>query len=422
MDDQTLLRKKFDIKELELNSLLEITQAINNNLPEDSLYKIYNFTLRANLSINKLALYVYEESKKVWECKTWFGTEKDYSRESLPTDFLEIRETSELANLEATEGFDEFDTIIPVIHNDRLLAFVLAGGPQTAVDNPNASTTFIQALSNIIIVAIENKKLARKQLRQEAIRKEMEIAREVQQFLFPSSLPNTKGLKVFAEYQPHFSVGGDYYDYIEMQHGAFLVCVADVSGKGVPAALLMSNFQAGLRTLARQSADLKTIVSELNFQILQSAHGENFITFFAATYDPQTRKLHYVNAGHVPPMLINHASGTVKQLKTGTLILGSFHPLPFLEVGVEEDLDEFLLFTYTDGLTETFNREQEEYGIDRLQEFLGARKSLNINELHEQLFRELEDFSGSQAHHDDITLLTLTVNRESLQQETNTTQ
>jgi sigma-B regulation protein RsbU (phosphoserine phosphatase) len=103
---------------------------------------------------------------------------------------------------------------------------------------------FIQALSNIIIVAIENKKLARKQLEQEAFRKELEIASDVQQFLFPDKLPNTERLKMEASYLPHDLVGGDYYDFIPINKNQFLLCVADVSGKGIPAALMMSNFQA----------------------------------------------------------------------------------------------------------------------------------------------------------------------------------
>ena len=109
---------------------------------------------------------------------------------------------------------------------------------------------FIQALSNIIIVAIENKKLVRKQLPQESFRKEFEIASDVQQFLFPDKLPNTDLLKIEASYFPHDMVGGDYYDYIPINKNQFLICVADVSGKGIPAALMMSNFQASLNVTA----------------------------------------------------------------------------------------------------------------------------------------------------------------------------
>ena len=134
---------------------------------------------------------------------------------------------------------------------------------------------FIQALSNIIIVAIENKKLANKQLAQEAFRKELEIASDVQQFLFPESLPNTDILKVEASYLPHDIVGGDYYDYIPINKNQFLICIADVSGKGIAAALMMSNFQASLRTLCfSQTPNLTDIIEALNFQVLENTKGE----------------------------------------------------------------------------------------------------------------------------------------------------
>src|SRR5204862_3998771 len=145
--------------------------------------------------------------------------------------------------------FTEFDIVIPVTHKTNTLALVFVGGLDNNHRYENEDgIRFIQALSNIIIVAIENKKLVRKQLEQEAFRKELEIASDVQQFLFPEKLPNTELLKVEASYLPHDRVGGDYYDYIPINKNQFLICVADVSGKGIPAALMMSNFQASLRT------------------------------------------------------------------------------------------------------------------------------------------------------------------------------
>lgn len=405
------IKNQYELKELELNSLLEVTQAINNNLPEESLYKIYNFTLRANLNINKLALYVFDEQDGNWECKANFGTDTDFTDHLLNAYFLSIKDIMQIRDLEQTGLFEEFDIVMPVSHKDRMLALVFVSGLQREIDGhaTEISMTFIQALSNIIIVAIENKKLARKQLAQEAIRKEMEIARQVQQFLFPKDLPHQQGLQVEASYIPHHSVGGDYYDFIQLTAHHFLICVADVSGKGVPAALLMSNFQAALRTIVRQTINLSEIVSELNYQIVQSANGENYITFFVAIYDQEEHALRYINAGHIPPVLIdaNHKSHLLDQ---GTVILGSFHPLPFLREGYIQNLDNFSFFAYTDGLTETFNEQDEEFGLERLQQYLVKNADKELKEIHHNLFRELDDFNGAQEYHDDITLLSLKVN------------
>lgn len=401
------LKDQFELKELELNSLLEITQAINDNLAEDSLYKIYNFTLRANLNIKKLALYVLDDD---WECKVNFGTVKNFGRVPLHESFLDYTKISHLGSIESDSPFLEFDFIIPVMHKSKVLAFVLVGGFNSndgiAADT---NTNFIQALTNIIIVAIENKKLARQQLRQEGFRKELEIARDVQQFLFPKNLPNTPELQIEASYLPHHEVSGDYYDYIPIDEDQFLLCIADVSGKGMPAAILMSNFQASLRTLARQTNNLKKIINELNYQILQSANGENFITFFVAIYNKKTRKFHYVNAGHNPPILCMDET-RLQLLEKGTTILGTFYPLPFLNVGLIENMERFFFFSYTDGVTETVNAEDKEFSQSRLKSFLREHAASDLKTIHNRLLEQLNQYKGDGEYKDDITLLSCRFN------------
>jgi phosphoserine phosphatase RsbU/P len=402
------IRKQFEIKELELNALLEITQAINNNLSEESLYKIYNFTLRSNLNIKKLALFVLDDD---WSCKTHFGTNCHFGNIKLLHEFKTVQKISHLREFPECE-FSEFDIIIPVAHKNDTLALVFVGGLDKidmSYENEDG-VKFVQALSNIIIVAIENKKLARKQLEQEALRKELEIASDVQQFLFPETLPNTPVLKVEASYLPHDRVGGDYYDYIPINKNQFLICVADVSGKGIPAALMMSNFQACLRTLVRLTPNLVDIVEALNYHVLENTKGEKFITFFAAIYDLRLKTMVYVNSGHNPPLLLDRKHG-IRMLEEGSTVLGAMHPLPFLNEGFITDLDEFLLFCYTDGLTETINEEGKEFGSDALMEYF-TQDHVNLKSLktiHQDLIVALDTFKGKNHYHDDITILSCRV-------------
>lgn len=400
------LKDKLRIKELELNSILEITQAINNNFPEESLYKIYNFTLRANLNISKLALYILE-APQTWECKVNFGTEVNFSSEILDVAQLNTREIMLLENTAMPEVFKEFDLTIPVFHKDKVLAYIFVGKEKKA-EQQGIDTTFIQTITNIIVVAIENKKLARRQLAQEALNRELEIARQVQEMLFPKKMPYTAALKVKADYFPHYSIGGDYYDFLQIDKNRFLLCIADVSGKGVPAALLMSNFQASLRILVRQTTDMKAIVHELNYGLYQNSGGGSFITFFCALYDQQTQTLTYVNAGHNPPIFFDD-KGNPSLLEKGTTVLGIFHPLPFLQVATIEKLKSFLLFTYTDGVVETRNSEDEEFGPERLLAFVERHKQVDPDELHKRLVREIEDFRYGNQYADDVTLLSCRV-------------
>lgn len=398
------LKAKLDLKELELNSLLEITQAINNNLPEESLYKIYDFTIRANLNINRLALYVLDDH---WSCKVNFGTETNFLKKNFDEDFLSYDKIQPL-NMENHSPFNEFQIIVPIAHKDRKLAFVFISR-YDELSNEAVNTNFIQALSNIIIVAIENKKLARKQLEQEMIRRELEIAGNVQKFLFPKNLPYNDEKKVAAFYQPHHSIGGDYYDYIEISDHQILFCIADVSGKGIPAALLMSNFQASLRTLTRQTTLLQEIITELNYLVMSNAEGQHFITFFVAIYDTDSKRLKYVNSGHNPPVFVQN-NKSIQLLTEGSTVLGAFNELPFLNVGIIEEVNEFLFCAFTDGLTEITNEKDEEFGDIEIHKVVNENRFQEPKELNTSIINAMNNFKGASGFNDDITIFSCTVN------------
>lgn len=389
---------KFNIKELELNALLEITQAINSNFSEESLYKIYEFTLRASLEVRKVALYVWEEK---WQLKVKYGISDipaiDYDK------LTSFDEPVKLDYMGLSGLHPVFDIFIPVKHKKKTLAFVLID--KKLQDEEKINTNFIQALTNIIVVAIENKKLARRQLAEEALLKEIEIAKRVQHLLFPKDLPWSDNLKVQATYLPHHEVGGDYYDFIELNDDEFIACIADVSGKGIPAAILMSNFQAALRTLSRKVRDLKEIVRELNHQILQNANGENFITLFLARYSRSRKALTYISAGHNSVLL--KKLGKISQLESTTTVLGAFETLPFVDKMEISELENFMLLLYTDGITEAMNKEREQFELERLENLLGATEN---NDAHERILQKVADWQGESPQHDDITLMSIHVN------------
>ncbi|WP_026462791.1 PP2C family protein-serine/threonine phosphatase [Adhaeribacter aquaticus] len=396
------VKKELNLKKLELSALLEITQAINNNLPEYSLYKIYHFTLLAQLHINRLTLFVNDEE---WECKVCFGTQFNFNKlDALPDCITGLTEISYVSELGLDERWKEFELAIPVFQNGKILAFVLIGNSH-AYYSDIAALAFVQTISNIIIVAMQNRKLARQRLAEEAIRNEIKIARDVQTMLFPKSLPNDKEVAVHASYIPHSSIGGDYYDLVEINDEEFLLCVADVSGKGVPASLLMSNFQAGLRTILRQTNDLVKVVTELNFLIYNNAIAEKFITCFLAIYNRETRELRYVNAGHNAPVIL-YEDNSCRLLTEGSTMLGIFEELPFISVTKLIVPNKAIVLCYTDGLTEVFNVEEDEYGLENTIKFLKNSRYLSLKKLHEELLEEIKTHNqGSTSFQDDITLL-----------------
>lgn len=393
-------KARYELKELELNALLEITQAINNNLPEDSLYKIYNFTLRANLNIDKMALFVLDEN---WSCKSHFGGKEGIEKENLPESILCCEKITGIDPDIHGNAFACYDLVIPISHKTHNLAFVFVSARKNNASS-YINTNFVHALSNIIIVAIENKKLARRQLEQERFRKELEIAGNLQSYLFPKVLPDTESLKIKAYYQPHHSIGGDYYDFIPINEHQFFICIADVSGKGIPAAMLMSNFQASLRALARKTTLLQDIVGELNYHILSNAKGHHFITVFLGMYDFHRRRFKYINSGHNPPLFMIDDKEPVF-LDKGSTVLGAFNELPFMEIGVFEDIDRFMLMAYTDGITEAQNPAEEEYGVERLELILKSTNNQSLANISQHIIEDLNQFRGTEPIRDDLTLL-----------------
>jgi phosphoserine phosphatase RsbU/P len=299
---------RLKILKFKLDALLDITLSINANLPEGALFSKYEYILRHNLGIGKIL--IFKRSDK-WECILNGG---------FPAYFEKIDVESKLINITEIEfeapalGFEGVDIIIPVLNNNVHLAFVLIGDIEEEGEGMSPilkHLNFIQTISSIIIVATENIRLFRESLAQEAIKKELELAARMQQMLIPdnSKMPKDPGLIVNGFYYPHHEVGGDYYDCIRLSETKTGICIADVSGKGISAAMLMSNFQASLRALFSNEIRLETLVNKLNSIVVVNAAGEKFITFFVARYDHKTGILEYINAAHNPPVVYDTVTG-----------------------------------------------------------------------------------------------------------------
>lgn len=394
---------KYQRKELELKALLEITQAINENQSEAVLVNIFKFTCLVHLDIKALILYVSKDG--VFERKISHGV-KGKVPIALDSNQVSDRKEAGQLQIQLSDGytFEELETYLPVYHKDKMLAILFLKRKSADLD---LDLDFTQALTNILVVALENKRFARKQLEQEVLNREVAIASQVQQMLFPSSLPNSTELKAKVTYFPHSLVGGDYYDLIRKSTEKVYFCIADVSGKGIGAAMLMSNFQAALRTLLRSDADFGVIIQQLNYTLYENTKGERFITFFLGEYDSNTKRLRYVNAGHNPPILCWEKESRTELLEAGTTILGAFEELPFMEIGVRENLEQFTIHLYTDGLTESMNPEEEEFGEDRFRKFVDQHLRVDPEDFHRDFMALMQDFSRKVPLRDDLTLLSL---------------
>jgi sigma-B regulation protein RsbU (phosphoserine phosphatase) len=391
---------KILIRDQKLGALLEITNAINSNLSKSKLFAIYEFVLREQLNIGKLVLFLNEGE---WDMALKFGTDSDVDID-IRRDLLAITEITEV-NSKVEGPFKEFDVVVPVYHKTKPLAYLLIGDvmEEALMVSPIIKhLPFVQTLTNIIAVAIENKNLVNESLRQEGMKKELELASEMQAMLLPTSLPSNNNLDIAVFYQSHQQVGGDYYDFIELSDDEVCFCIADVSGKGVSAAMLMSNFQANLRALVHYSATLGELIDALNRKVLESAKGEKFITLFVAKYNIKTREMNYVNAGHNPPFLI---SDEITLLKAGCPGLGMLDEIPLITEGRISIPAGSSLFCYTDGLVETENEQNKEYGMEGLEESLKKNRAKKPSEINTNVLNDLKIYKGRTNYADDIALL-----------------
>jgi sigma-B regulation protein RsbU (phosphoserine phosphatase) len=388
-------------KKLQLHWLLQISKAINYNFSTKQLLDVYEHVLHSQLKVERLALLIHEHQ---WKCALLYGTDKGFHNFDL-TKILE--ELNQVHNLETEKELwiKNFDTIIPVFHKDHVLAYALVGGMnESTIQKKNELIPFIQTITNLIVVAIENNIVSEEKIRQAGIRKELELAAQMQNMLFPVSLPVNEQYELHATYLPNQEVGGDYYDYIPVNDDEFVFCMADVSGKGIPAALLMSNFQANLHAYIQHNTSLTDLVKQLNANVFTSAKGEKFITFFIGRYNSKRRELNYINAGHNSPILIHEK--VVYMLNEGCTGLGMFEELPFINPGKVFIPENALLHCYTDGVIEVENDEGNDFGFERLKQFLVERMNIeNVADLQKQLISFLAAYKQTRSYTDDITLL-----------------
>jgi sigma-B regulation protein RsbU (phosphoserine phosphatase) len=352
MNEKKASIDRLRISKFKLDALLDITLSINANLPTEELLSKYESILRNNLGIGKIL--IYKHSLK-WECLLNGGFSKELETgidvESQLLKFTEISFRNEDLDIEGV------DILIPVYNNYVPLAFVLIGDIEEEGEGMSPvikHLNFIQTISSIILVAIENIRLSKESLRQEAIRKELELAARMQQKLIPdnTTMPQNEHFVVNGFYYPHYEVGGDYYDCITLSDTKTGLCIADVSGKGISAAILMSNFQASLRALFTHDIELPVLIQKLNALINANAAGEKFITFFVARYDHKNGILEYLNAGHNPPVLFNTATGKVMHLHSLCVGIGMLDQIPPVKEKVLDITDYSKIVCYTDGLSD----------------------------------------------------------------------
>jgi len=386
------LENQIELKDFKLNSLLEITTAINSNKNVETITKLFEFIVHEQLGYERFVLFNKQEK---WNCLLRVG----YKGKVHDLDIDgELGRFKEITMIESSKSklLSEFDVVVPVYHKGNPLAYLLVKGVEyngKHLSQALSYMSFLQTIANMIVVAIENKRMTKVSIGQERFKKELEIASTMQKLLFPEDLPSNTRMDISAKYTPRHEVGGDYYDFIPLGDDEYIICIADVSGKGIAAAMLMANFQATIRTLFDyQRFDMKTLIEELNKKVMKSAKGEKFITFFLAHYDATSRKLSYVNAGHNHPFITN--GKTFEDLQEGCIGLGMLDELPFINIGEKHLSPNTTIVLYTDGVVELENEAEEFFGTERLVKLVHNYYPLKMDDMNNLIFSKLDEWKG----------------------------
>lgn len=388
-----------------LHRILEVTRAINENKPSTELFKLFGEILSTDLKIGKVVFL--SQLKKEWKIAFEIGCPNFTFTEETIENLSQFNDVGNLSNLQ-DNFLNSFDLVVPVLHKKIALGYLLLKDEaeeslkmSTVVKNLN----YIQTTANIITVAIENKRMARAQLEQVGLKRELQLAEQIQKGLLPSVLPNNNHLSAKAIHQSFGEVGGDYYDLIQTSENEYYFCIADISGKGISAALLMSNFQATFRATVNQGIPLVKLLNLLNKSVIESSRGDRFITFFVGKYDCINKELEYVNCAHPSAFLFNDKR--VYELKSCIPGLGMLDVLPPFETQSITLSTNSILTCYTDGVNELENEHGECFGVNRIKESLKSFDKVELDGLIEHVTNDLQTFAQHSKVTDDIAALTI---------------
>ena len=413
--------RDLDAKIQELNTLFDLSQSFNASIERGRLLKLLSFALMGQMLVGKHLFMMRrtsadeDEDEAAFEVVTARGLADAELEPDLTDALCSLDEPLllEEANEEARLRWELFKKrglvlALPLRQQGKTCGVLclspkLTGQPYSAGD-----LEFLYALGNLALVSIQNSYLVEAQIEKERLEEEMRLASQIQQGLLPHTIPTLPGIEVAAFNRPSREVGGDYFDVIKLDDDRLLTMVADVTGKGVPASLLMANLQACLHVMLPMDLSLEEVTAHMNRVICENTGSSTFITSFIAIVDVRARAYRYVNAGHNPPMHVR-ASGEVELLEKGGLLLGVMKSAPY-EQGTARLEAGDVLALFTDGVTEAMSPDEEEYSEERLEACLKAHRHTSAQAILDAVYEDVRRFTHDPASlSDDLTMIVVKV-------------
>ena len=391
-----------------LNSLFELSKEFGLISEKSRTTKLLVYSIIGQLLISKFAVVLSD------------GKNKQILESKFPeADLLDALTDIKISEIESPVNIDriikqysrldelKIELIVPMQLHGETKGLILLGSRVNNSVYKETDIEFIYSVGSLAIISLENRRLFNEALEKQKMEEELEIARDIQKNLLPHTIPQYKKFDIAAYNMTSKQVGGDFYDIIPLDDSSFCIAIADVSGKGVPAALLTANLQAFLKIICKHGMSLSEATELINDLVTDNTMDGKFITFFWGVLDENNLTFNYVNAGHNPPLLIRNKK--ILKLDKGGIILGvmkTFTPYESPTISLEKD-DIIILFT--DGVTEAMDKNSNEFSDERLEELALKSTDLNVSEIIENIRISVNEFAAGTIQSDDITLLVVKV-------------
>lgn len=400
--------RRLDAKIQEMNTLFELSREMTASFDEQAILRVLGYALMGQMRAMQHLVFVREgENMRAALVRHDRFDERDLARIDLTT----CNRPVQLPIDRAPEGDTErwmaalgLTVMVPMLGQQQVRGLLCIGGRLGAQPFDGPELEYLGALANITMSALDNARLVKEIVEKEHLERELDLARSIQKGLLPDRVVSPAGYHIAALNESSQQVGGDYYDVIELGSSRSVLAIGDVSGKGIPASLLMANVQAAFRTIIPLGLDAEGTTARINALVHANTAIDKFITFFWGVLDADAHTFSYVNAGHNPPCLVR-ADGSIDLLEEGGLILGVMADPPPYSSGTVALAPGDTLVMFTDGVNEALSVEMEEFGDARLQQLLARHAGNDASCMMEAVRDAVHDFTLGAPQSDDITLL-----------------
>jgi sigma-B regulation protein RsbU (phosphoserine phosphatase) len=402
------VNRQLDSRVQRLSSLFELSKEFGSFAESYRVVKLLVFSILGQFLIQKYAVVLLENDEadildSKFDNEILHSSIKKYELQKINDSIKKsvLREKhSELYDL-------GIELIVPMQLQSKTRGLILLGSRAGNRDFHNSDIEYIYSIGNLAIISLENNRLFIEALEKQKMEEDLLIARDIQRNLLPSTLPEYEKYDIAALNVSSKQVGGDYYDVIPIDDEKFYIAIADVSGKGVPASLMMANIQAFLQVICRQDLKIDKATAMINDLVTANSSEGRFITFFWGYFKTKKNTLTYVNAGHNPPYIIR--GDKIIKLSKGGIIFGVMKtPVPYIFEEVEMMKDDVLIL-YTDGVSEAMNLEFEEYSEDRLERMAKSLVNKSANDILNGIKEDVQIFTQGNLQSDDITMIVIKV-------------